>query len=237
MRHIDTYMQASAVGGGMYLRGTVVQLMNNMTFTGSKAQTGAGLYAGEPVHTGIVLSQALRSCTTCVCGRCQVLFCTRFSMRALPHFVTFSRHYDTPPESTTVGSLSNSAFVSGMATEMGGGLALNSSVVGSLLYDTFLVCEQSWYLGRCASAWHHLKSAPQWTLSLPAAKGGGIAALTSQLTVASSRFVNNTASGDSTTGYAIFSAGGQVTLGVQNVYDPPEKAQAISRRRLFGVLW
>jgi hypothetical protein len=42
-------------------------------------------------------------------------------------------------ESTTIGSLSNSAFVSGMAAELGGGLVLNSSVIGSLLYDTFLV--------------------------------------------------------------------------------------------------
>jgi hypothetical protein len=32
----------------MYLRDSPVQLMNNMTFTASKAQTGAGLYAGKP---------------------------------------------------------------------------------------------------------------------------------------------------------------------------------------------
>jgi hypothetical protein len=64
-----------------------------------------------------------------------------------------------------------------------------------------------------------------------AAKGGGVAALTSELTVASTNFTNNTASGDSTPGYAIFSAGGQVTLGVHNTYDPPDRAQAISRKR------
>jgi hypothetical protein len=64
-----------------------------------------------------------------------------------------------------------------------------------------------------------------------AAKGGGIAALKSQLTIASTNFTNNTASGDSTTGYAIYSSEGQVTLGVHNTYDPPDKAQAISRKR------
>jgi hypothetical protein len=42
-------------------------------------------------------------------------------------------------ESVSIGSVSNSAFVNGVAAELGGGIALNSSVVGSLLYDTFLV--------------------------------------------------------------------------------------------------
>jgi hypothetical protein len=44
-----------------------------------------------------------------------------------------------PTESVSIGSISNSAFTNGVTAELGGGIALNSSVVGSLLYDTFLV--------------------------------------------------------------------------------------------------
>lgn len=47
--------------------------------------------------------------------------------------------HDSPTDSASIGSISNSAFTNGVAAGLGGGIALNSSVVGSLLYDTFLV--------------------------------------------------------------------------------------------------
>jgi hypothetical protein len=51
------HLQASAAGGGLFLRGTPVQLVDNVTFTASRGQTGAGLYAGEPeVHTMIMVN-------------------------------------------------------------------------------------------------------------------------------------------------------------------------------------
>lgn len=62
-----------------------------------------------------------------------------------------------------------------------------------------------------------------------AAQGGGISATSSQLTIASTKFINNSAGSGGTSGYALYSDNGQVTLGIDNVYDPPELSLSISK--------
>ena len=124
------HLQASAAGGGVYLRDTPVQLVDNMTMAASRGQTGAGLYAGERKAGMMVLQPTVDTSS----HHEQVLI----HSEPYTHPTTAIVHR-YPTERASIGSISNSAFKNGVAAELGGGIALNSSVVGSLLYDTFLV--------------------------------------------------------------------------------------------------
>lgn len=62
-----------------------------------------------------------------------------------------------------------------------------------------------------------------------AVRGGAISALTSQTSISGSKFINNSASAAGATGAALFSDGGQVTLGIGNIYTPLQAALAISK--------
>lgn len=76
------HLQASAVGGGMYLGGSTVMLADSMAFTNSRAQNGAGWYSGVLLRALCISMNAVRVVTvlpTCVTCWCVLLCQQKFS--------------------------------------------------------------------------------------------------------------------------------------------------------------